>query len=157
MSLDSVLNWLETCWVARAMAASVWAYPVVETLHMCAIVVVVGTSAIVDFRLIGWRLRRMTVAELAGELAPWTRAGIVGILMTGPLLFVTDPDRYVANFYFRLKMTCLLLTILFDLLVTRRMRAAGSTAGETEQRFAGGISLLLWAGVVTGGRGIGIF
>jgi len=124
---------------------------------MVSIVLVVGTSALIDFRLIGWRLRSMTVAELATELAPWTRAGIIGILMTGPLLFVTDPDRYVDNFYFRLKMTCLLLTILFDLFVARRLRMTGSTAGESQQRFAGGISLLLWAGVVTGGRGIGIF
>jgi hypothetical protein len=157
MSLDSVLNWLETSALARAMASSVWAYPIVETLHMCAIVMVVGTAAIVDFRLIGWRLRSMPVAELATQLAPWTHAGIIGILMTGPLLFVTDPDRYVGNFYFRLKMTCLALTILFDFFVGRRLRASGNTAGEFEQKFVGGISLLLWAGVVTGGRGIGIF
>lgn len=157
MSSDSILNWLETSFAARAMASSVWAFPVVEILHMISIVVVVGTSALIDFRLIGWRLRSMSIAELANQLAPWTRAGIVGILMTGPLLFVTDPDRYVGNFYFRLKMTCLLLTILFDLFVARRLRVAGSSAGASQQRFAGGISLLLWAGVVTGGRGIGIF
>jgi len=157
MSLDSLLNWLETSALARAMAASVWAYPIVETLHMCAIVLVVGTAAMVDFRLIGWRLRAMPVAELAAELAPWTRAGIVGILLTGPVLFVTDPDRYVGNFYFRLKMTCLLLTILFDFFVGRRLRTPGSLAGETAQRLVGAVSLLLWVGVVTGGRGIGIF
>lgn len=139
------------------MAGWVWAYPIVEILHMCAIVVVVGSAALVDFRLIGWRLRSMPVAELASELAPWTKAGILGILLTGPLLFVTDPDRYVGNYYFRLKMTCLLLTILFDAFVVRRMRSPRSAAGLWEQRFAGGISLLLWVGVVTGGRGIGIF
>jgi hypothetical protein len=157
MSLNAILSWLENSFAARAMAASVWAYPAVETLHMLAIVVVVGTSAIVDFRLIGWRLRSMPVAELAAELKPWTWAGIVGILMTGPLLFVTDPDRYVGNFYFRLKMTCLLLTILFDFFVGRRVRSSAGTAGSLEMRFAGGVSLLLWAGVLTGGRGIGIF
>jgi hypothetical protein len=157
MSPDSILSWLETSFVARAMAASVWAYPIVETLHMIAIVLVVGTAAIIDFRLIGWRLRSMPVADLASELAPWTRAGIAGILMTGPLLFVTDPDRYAGNFYFRLKMTCLLLTILFDFVVGRRVRSAGNDTGPMRERLAGGISLLLWTGVVTGGRGIGIF
>jgi len=157
MTSDSLLNWLETSPLAHAMAASVWVYPIVETLHMVSIVLLVGTTAIVDFRLLGWRLTSMPVAELASELAPWIRVGIVGVLLTGPLLFVTDPDRYVGNFYFRLKMTCLLLTIVFDLLVGRRVRAAGSNAGLPEQRFAGGVSLLLWTGVVTGGRGIGIF
>ena len=77
--------------------------------------------------------------------------------MTGPLLFSSDPDRYLDNFYFRLKMTFLLSTILFDLFVVRRLRSPRSTAGVAAQRFAGGFSLLLWAGIVAGGRGIGVF
>jgi len=157
MSSDSIVQWLENSFVAHAMGASVWAYPVVETLHMAAIVLLVGTAAVFDFRLLGWRLTRMPVAELAHQLRPWVRAGIVGILVTGPLLFLSDPDRYATNFYFRLKMTFLLLTILFDLLVARRLRAPGNTAGTAARRFAGGFSLLLWAGVVSCGRAIGVF
>jgi hypothetical protein len=157
MSSDAIIHWIENSFVAHAMAASVWAYPVVETLHMISIVVLVGTAAMFDFRLLGWRLTGMPVAELAAQLTPWIRAGIVGILMTGPLLFASDPDRYLDNFYFRLKMTFLLLAILFDLLVVRRLRSPDSIAGNAARRFAGGFSLLLWAGIVAGGRGIGVF
>jgi hypothetical protein len=157
MLLDTIVHWIENSFIAHAMAASVWVYPVVETLHMVSIAILVGTAAMFDFRLLGWRLTSMPVAELASQLTPWIRVGIFGIAMTGPLLFASDPDRYLDNFYFRLKMTFLLLTILFDLLVVRRLRSPDSTAGNTARRFAGGFSLLLWAGIVAGGRGIGVF
>jgi len=157
MSLDSLADWYGDSFVAHAMNGNVWAFPVVETLHMVAIVLLVGTAAVVDFRLLGWRLKSMPVAELAGELGPWTLAGFVGVLITGPLLLSTDPDRYVGSFYFRFKMTFLLLSILFDLFAGRRLRAPGSDAGPLTQQFVGGISLLLWTGVLVGGRGIGIF
>jgi hypothetical protein len=157
MSSDAIIHWIESSFIAHAMAASVWVYPVVETLHMISIVVLVGTAAMFDFRLLGWRLTGTPVAELAVQLKPWIRVGIVGIVLTGPLLFASDPDRYLDNFYFRLKMTFLLLAIVFDLFVVRRLRSPDSGAGAGAQRFAGGFSLLLWAGIVAGGRGIGVF
>ena len=157
MSIDSLADWYGDSFVAHAMNGNVWAFPVVETLHMMAIVLLVGTAAVVDFRLLGWRLKSTPVAELAAGIGPWTLAGFIGVLITGPLLVSTDPDRYIGNFYFRFKMVFLLLSILFDLLVGRRLRAPDSEAGPLQQQLVGGISLLLWTGVLVGGRGIGIF
>ena len=56
----------------------------------------------------------------------------------------------------KLEMACLILVLLFDVVVHRRVRAKNSTAGLGMQRFAGAMSLLLWSCVVIGGRAIGI-
>lgn len=123
---------------------------------MIGIVLLVGTAVILDLRLMGLRLKTMPVWELASDLMPWTTAGLVTMLITGPLLLSTDADRYYDSYEFRFKMACLALVILFDIVVHRRVRAKDSTAGFGLQRFAGVVSLVLWSCIVLGGRAIGI-
>ena len=142
--------------IAHAMNSSEWMFPVVEVIHMIGIVLLVGTAVILDLRLLGLRLKRMPVWELASDLMPWTTAGLVTVLITGPLLLSTDADRYYDSYEFRFKMACLILVLLFDVVLHRKVRALNNTAGTGLQRFAGAVSLLLWSGVVLGGRAIGI-
>jgi hypothetical protein len=123
---------------------------------MIGIVLLVGTAVILDLRLMGLRLKSMPVWELASDLMRWTTAGLVTVLITGPLLLSTDADRYYESYEFRFKMVCLALVILLDILMHRRVRAKDTTAGPGLQRFAGAMSLLLWSCVVLGGRAIGI-
>ena len=138
------------------MNSSEAAFPVVEIVHMIGIVLLVGTAAIVDFRLLGWRLAHTPVWEIASDLAPWTTTGLVLILITGPLLLATDPDRYYNAYQFRFKMACLFLALVFDFGVHRKVRARNSTSSAGLQRFAGFASLVLWSCVVLGGRAIGV-
>jgi hypothetical protein len=142
--------------IAHAMNSSEWAFPIVEVIHMIGIVLLVGTAVILDLRLLGLRLKSMPIGELASDLMPWTTAGLVTMLITGPLLLSTDADRYYDSYEFPFKMACLALVLLFDVAVHRRVRSKDSTAGVGMQRFAGAISLLLWSCVVVGGRAIGI-
>jgi uncharacterized membrane protein len=53
-------------------------------------------------------------------------------------------------------MACLLLALMFDFAVDRRVRAERSTATPGLQRLAGLVSLVLWSCVVLGGRAIGV-
>jgi hypothetical protein len=79
------------------------------------------------------------------------------MLVTGPLLVSTDPDRYYDSGPYRFKMGCLLLAALFDFVAMRRVRSGRHAASPGWQRFAGGMSLVLWFSVVAGGRAIGLF
>src|SRR6202795_4751107 len=142
--------------IAHAMNSSEWMFPIVEVIHMIGIVLLVGTAVILDLRLMGLRLNSVPVWELASDLMPWTTVGLVTMLLTGPLLLSTDADRYYDSYEFRFKMACLILVLLFDVVLHRKVRALNNTAGTGLQRFAGAMSLLLWSGVVLGGRAIGI-
>jgi hypothetical protein len=102
----------------------------------------VGTVAILDFR----RLRSQPASQLAAEFEPWTRAGFVIMLTTGPLLFSADVARYLHNPAFRFKMAFLFLALLSHFTIRRKAT-----------RLTAAVSLALWTCVVLGGRGIADF
>src|SRR5271168_1210993 len=77
-----------------------WLFPALECWHILGFALSVGTIAIVDFRLLGIGMLRQTSQELAQDLAPWTLFGIASMLLSGPLMFATDPDMYYLNHSF---------------------------------------------------------
>src|SRR5690242_5218651 len=97
MSGQSFWEWLVTSPWANAMNGPEWAFPVVESIHFIGFALSIGTIAIVDLRLLGLGMRRQSAAQLAADLAPWTRAGLAVMLITGPLMFSADAVRYYVN------------------------------------------------------------
>ena len=129
-----------------------WLFPALEVWHILGFAFSVGMIALVDFRLLGIGLLRQDPKELAKDLAPWTLFGLVNMLLSGPLMFATDPDMYYLNHSFQIKMTCLVLAIVIHYTV-RRKRIDSGTAGKGIAL----LSLVLWAGVLGGGIFIGFF
>ncbi len=129
-----------------------WLFPVIESVHLAGLALLVGTIALVDFRILGLALRGQTVSVVADRLARWTRRGFLAMLTTGPLMFSTDVQRYTHNPAFRFKMAALLVAVAFHFSVYRKAVASGQRAA-----WPAIVSLLLWAAVVLGGRGIADF
>ena len=144
------LRWLVNSPWSRAMNSAEWVFPAVQSLHFIGFAMSIGTIAMVDVRLLGFGKGYAGTAELAAGLAPWTRAGIAVMLITGPLMFSTDAVGYHNNPAFQFKMACLTLALLFHLTVHRRALRPG--APRVLARLAAATSLLLWSAVVAGGR-----
>ena len=134
---------------ADALLESPYYFPVWEVLHILGFALTVGTVALVDFRLLGWGLPEQTAAGLSKSLAPWTLVGLVSMLMTGPMLFVVDPDMYYLNFSFQLKMVVLAAAILFHYTAHRKTASAGGS--PLRAKAVACVSLALWASVIFGG------
>ena len=150
-----LMEWINQSPVANAMNGTEWAFPVVETIHFLGFALLIGTIAIVDLRLLGLGMRRQSAAQLAADLAPWTRAGLAVMLITGPLMFSADAVRYYVNESFRIKMVCLLTAIGFHFTIHRRIaRSLDSTTGDATVagRLVAVVSLVLWTGVLSAGR-----
>jgi len=130
--------------------AAEWVFPMVQSLHFIGFAMSIGTIAIVDLRLLGVGGSRFTPADLAADLAPWTKAGIAVMLTTGPLMFSTDAVAYHFNPSFQFKMVCLTLALLFHFTLHRR--AVRPDVSPVAAKLAAGMSLLLWSSVVFGGR-----
>jgi hypothetical protein len=133
--------------------ASELIFPTLECIHIVGIAVLAGTIAMVDFRLLGFGMRRQTSAEIAKDLGPWTLIGLVLVLISGPLLFSSDPDMYYLNRSFQVKMVLLVLAIAFHYTVHRKVALAGAEAAAS--KLVACVSLALWVGVVFGGIFIG--
>ena len=124
-------------------------FPILECFHIVGFAVTVGTIALGDFRLLGFGLRRQSAAEIAKALAPWTLVGLVTVLLSGPMLFSSDPDMYYLNRAFQIKMVLLLLAILFHYTIRRKLLRGELSPGLSKPVAC--ISLLLWTSVIFGG------
>ncbi len=121
-------------------------FPILECIHILGFAVTVGTIALVDFRLLGFGLRRQNPGELAKMLAPWTLFGLISLLLSGPMLFSSDPDMYYLNRSFQIKMVLLALAIAFHYTVRRKLLRGELWPGLGKPVAC--ISLALWVGVI---------
>ena len=128
-------------------------FPVLECFHILGFILLAGSIALVDFRLLGALLRDQKAAELTTDAAPWTLIGLALVLTSGALLFASDPDHYYLNHAFQVKMAILLLALVFHYTIHGRAVRPGASPGWG--RLAACVSLALWAGVIGGGIFIG--
>ena len=161
MNIDSLLKSLESFGFAVAIREGEVLFPWLESIHVLAIVLVVGSIAMVDLRLLGWASRERAVGRVAAEVLPITWVAFVLALITGVLMFCAKAMIYGHNLYFLLKMGFLLLAganmLYFHQFNYRDIDAWGAPyrAAPQAARVAGGLSLLLWVCIVVFGRWIG--
>ena len=154
------LAWLEALPFAEAIRIGVWWFPVVETIHVLAIVFVLGSIARVDLRLIGAISRDRPITHVSSEMLPWTWASFVVAAISGTALFTARAIHYVDTIYFDLKMILMIaagINMLYFEYVTKKtsMQWDRDARPPGNVRFAGATSLILWLGVVATGRFIG--
>lgn len=121
-------------------------FPVLECLHILGFAFSIGTIALVDLRLLGIGVNREPATELSTELAPWTLFGIAGMLISGALLYLSDPDMYYTNWVFLAKITVLMIAIVFHYTTHRKVIQSGAPG-----KLVASISLALWVSVIFGG------
>jgi hypothetical protein len=128
-------------------------FPVLECIHIFGFILLAGSIALIDFRLLGALLRDQGPSELSTDAAPWTLIGLALVLMSGALLFASDPDHYYLNHAFQFKMAVLLLAIAFHYTLHSKFVRPGASEGSA--KLAACVSLALWMGVIGGGIFIG--
>ncbi|MCY4588056.1 MAG: hypothetical protein OXB98_18650 [Bryobacterales bacterium] len=158
MSLLSFFEWCEDTAVGHAIRDSLWLFPVIESVHLLALALIGGAILVVDLRLLGLGLRSQPVARLAREAQPWLVGGLVVMLSTGVLLFLSESIKCYYSPPFWYKMTFLLLALLFTATVRRKVAAASETSlGPVWGKLVALVSLALWFGVGFSGRWIAFY
>src|SRR5688572_15886671 len=101
--------WLEsTPWSARLLE-SLWVWPLLESTHVLSIALFVGTAMMMDLRLMGVTFGGLRASDFTSRLLPWTRWGFVVMVVTGVLVFYSNPVRYYHNMFFRFKVLLLIV------------------------------------------------
>lgn len=139
---------------------SAWIFPIIETLHVLALAIVYGTIAMVDLRMLGLASRSERMSSLSSELLPWTWLAFAGAALTGSLMFISKSETYWNSFEIRGKFLCMALAglnmVIYQLGLHRRVSEWDRRLPPpVAARLAGGLSLLLWTGVVFFGRWVG--
>ena len=157
MSLLEFFEWLGNTPWSVALLESLLVYPIVETTHVLSLSLFLGMIAMLDLRLVGLTLRDVPVSEVAGRLLPWAVGGFALMVVSGMLLFYSNPVRAFENVFFRIKMAMLVAAgvnaFVFHTTVYRRVTEWDrAPVTPVRARVAGYCSLMLWAGVVVSGR-----
>jgi hypothetical protein len=156
MSLLPFFTWCEKSPIGEAIRNSQWLFPVIESVHLLALVLIAGAVLIVDMRLFGLGLRRQPVAQLARDAQPWLIGGLLVMLPTGILLFLAEAIKCYYSPAFAVKMTSLLLALIFTFTVRRKVALADAgRVSSLWSRVVAVVSVALWSGVGIGGRWIG--
>jgi hypothetical protein len=160
MDISQFLIWLHDTPFATTIRENSFLFPWIESVHVLALTLVVGSISIVDLRLLGIASVNRSIASLTGEVLPFTWTAFLIALLTGSALFSSHAVGYAQNLQFRMKMLLLALAginmLVFHLVLmrgTERWSESGATPGRG--KVAGLISLLLWIGIVAFGRWIG--
>jgi len=142
--------------LSQAISTSTWAFAVIESVHLLALSLIGGAVLILDLRLLGLGLKRQAVADVARDAQPWLVGSLLVMLVTGALLFLSEPVKCYFSTPFRIKMLCLLLGTIWAFTVRRKVAVAGEgRVRPIWMKVVALVSLILWFGVGAGGRWIG--
>lgn len=143
--LEPFFQWME----AQAVyAGSPYIGPIVNLVHLLAMVVFMGALLIVDLRLLGLGVRSQSLARLARDARPWLLGGLFFIVLTGiPQLMERATDQYETSTFW-LKMYLILFGLIWTFTVRRSAVRHDEPRGAWP-KVVGLVSILVWASVAS--------
>jgi len=152
-----ICRYLEATSISVGIRESTWTYPVIESVHVLSLTLFMGLLLLWDLRLLGVSLRGYPVSRVWKRLFPWIGVGAVLMIVSGVLLFWSDPVRFYGNVFFRVKFIGLVLALAnalaFHFGIERRLPDWDTAlVPPRAAKFAGGASLLLWTLIIVAGR-----
>ena len=161
MMFNGIWQTIESSPFSSTIASSEWMFPTIETIHVIAIVTVIGAIAIMDTRLLGLTSVNRTVRAIAHDTLPVTWVAFALAVVTGLLLFVSKATSYMVNPYFLWKFAFMIAAginmAVFHRYLSKGMDDWGAPAHAIPPnvKLAGALSLALWIAIPFCGRVIG--
>ncbi len=158
---NSIWASLEQSGIGTTIASNEWMFPTIETIHVFALVTVIGAIAIMDLRLLGITSRNRTIKAVENDTIPVTWIGFAIAVVTGLLLFVSKATTYMANPYFLWKMGLMAIAginmAIFHRIISKGVEDWGQPGGTVPfaAKFSGALSLAIWIIIPYCGRVIG--
>src|SRR5579863_3091496 len=149
MSLARFLQWLYDTQFSMTMRESLWAEPIVETIHVLTLTLFLGFAVMLDMRLLGVVMKRRRMSEVLAQFNPWLFGGFAVMIVSGVLLFSADPIAFYTTTFFKVKMIMLVLAglnvMIFNATIGRKVAEWDlnpTTPGAAKA--AAVVSLVLW-------------
>jgi hypothetical protein len=152
---------LEQSGFAAAIRQSLWLYPAANIGHIVSLTFFAGAVAVMDVRLLGG-LAATSPACLLARARSFAVAALVGMALTGCVLFSAEASHLALNPAFQLKATLvaagLINVAIYEVWAKRAVeRLAPGASMPARAKVAGVLSLGIWIAVAACGRGIAYF
>ena len=148
-------EWLEYTVIGTAVRESIWAFPIIEAVHLLGLGLLGGAVLVVDLRLLGTGLTRQPIDRMIRYARPWLWAGVGVMFATGIPLFLSEAVKCYYNTSFWVKMISLPFALGFTFGARRWVAAAPPPRADWRTRLIAAVSLGLWFTVAAAGRWIG--
>jgi len=134
---------------------SQYGMPIVQSFHLVGLTVLLAAVLVLNLRLAGVAMIDSSLDWLARQLKPWMIGGLVLVVLSGVLIFVGTPAKYLASNPFRVKMVSLGVAVLFQFGVLQRVvRSDAAPRSRAVNLFVAALSLTFWFTVGWAGRAI---
>jgi hypothetical protein len=149
---ERLYEWLYDTPLSTALREIVWVIPAVQSVHILAIAVIVGSALVSELRLAGLIATDEAPGNVVRRYLPWIWRALVVLLASGTLLIVAEPARTIGNTVFWIKMALVLGAFLLTLAFRRPLLAAEASDVPTPAKAVAFVLLLVWIVVIFCGR-----
>ena len=146
------IPWIVTITNSAVLISLVW------LVHYFGFFLLVGTTAVVDLRILGAAARNQRLAPLAGLLFPLAWSGLGLVIASGFIMFAGQATTFYPTAVFRIKMGMVLLAFVFGVIVQRNSLVWDDAASvPTAAKWLAFASLALWIGAILAGLEVPAF
>jgi hypothetical protein len=131
-----MLSWLESTPLSMWIDTSAWAYPFLLTAHGLGMAVVVGVTAMVGLRVLGFP-SSVPLGAYRG-LMPYLVVAFIVNAASGGMLFVSDAIALAANVSFQIKMVSVVIGLVVLWRLHKTVLVPASEADAAAQAAAPG-------------------
>jgi hypothetical protein len=150
-------EWLSQTPLSLAIQTHEWVIPTIQSIHIVAIAVVLGSVFMIDLRILGWAWRDQTLTQTAARFGPWLSSALWILLGTGAVMVVGEPARELLAFSFWLKMGLVAIGTIVALVFRRSLRRdedqwERALVKRQSIRALAVVTMLIWVCIVVLGR-----
>ena len=150
-------EWLSQTSLSLAIQTHEWVIPTVQSVHIVAIALVVGSVFMIDLRVLGIAGRDQSLLETTGRFGPWLSGALCVLLATGLLMVAGEPARELLAFSFWFKMFLVavgtLIAAVFQIALKKNEpQWQESLVKRRSTKWLAVFTLLIWVGIIILGR-----
>lgn len=151
----SLLDWCSNSTAIVFIRDSSYGMPAVQSVHLAGLTVLLAAVLVLNLRLAGVNMVDWALPAVERELRPWAWGAITLMLASGIVMFLGNPEKYLASIPFQFKMASLTLAMLCQFGLFRRFfRSEPGVRPRFINIAVAGLSLTLWFAVGWAGRAI---
>jgi hypothetical protein len=150
--LHNLGEWIEHFAWIQYVSQTAWLYSSISTVHYFTLFVTVGTSILVDLRVLGLTGTRKPVTQFAQQVYPWMWGAFWLAILSGFILSTTDAGDYFPDKVFDVKMVVIAIAVISTIMVQRSIPKWGQLPSvPAGAKALALISLIFWVGSILAG------
>lgn len=155
-TLDEIIALTGESAASEMILDTSWVVPLVQTIHLVAIAVVVGSVLVTELRFAGLLATDEASSTVARRYLPWLWGALAVLLISGAILVVGEPQRSLNNKVFWLKMLLVLCGFGISFVLRRPWLVDSSERAFPGllDKSAALLSLCIWIAIIFSGRWI---